>query len=61
MSVGTSATEIPRLQPGVITSLFSIFVLEGVITYLDSSAGCCLIPLEITTYPVLSIFLILAH
>ena len=37
MSVGTSATEIPQAATrAVITSLFSIFVLDGVITYLAS-------------------------
>lgn len=37
MSVGTSATEIPQAATrAVITSLFSIFVLDGLITYLAS-------------------------
>lgn len=37
MSVGTSATEIPQAATrAVITSLFSVFVLDGLITYLSS-------------------------
>lgn len=37
MSVGTSATEIPQAATrAVISSLFSVFVLDGVITYLSS-------------------------
>lgn len=37
MTVGTSATEIPQAATrAVITSLFSVFVLDGLITYLAS-------------------------
>ncbi len=37
MSVGTSATEIPQAATrAVITSLFAVFVLDGMITYLSS-------------------------
>jgi phospholipid/cholesterol/gamma-HCH transport system permease protein len=37
MSVGTSATEIPQAATrAVITSLFSVFLLDGLITYLAS-------------------------
>jgi phospholipid/cholesterol/gamma-HCH transport system permease protein len=37
MSVGTSATEIPQAATrAVITSLFAVFVLDGLITYLSS-------------------------
>ncbi len=37
MSVGTSATEIPQAATrAVITSLFSVFALDGLITYLAS-------------------------
>jgi phospholipid/cholesterol/gamma-HCH transport system permease protein len=37
MSVGISATEIPQAATrAVITSLFSVFVLDGLITYLAS-------------------------
>lgn len=37
MSVGTSATEIPQAATrAVISSLFSVFVLDGLITYLAS-------------------------
>jgi phospholipid/cholesterol/gamma-HCH transport system permease protein len=37
MSVGTSATEIPQAATrAVITSLFSVFLLDGLITYLSS-------------------------
>lgn len=37
MSVGTSATEIPQAATrAVIASLFSVFVLDGMITYLSS-------------------------
>jgi len=37
MSVGTSATEIPQAATrAVINSLFSVFVMDGLITYLSS-------------------------
>lgn len=37
MSVGTSATEIPQAATkAVITSLFAVFILDGLITYLAS-------------------------
>ena len=40
MSVGTSATEIPQAATrAVITSLFSVFLLDGLITYLASLAA----------------------